>query len=189
VRSRHTRTAGVLAAVALVAVSAIGLRLSDPEDTFDAMSGVPGQPVTINDGELTVTQVRVGTDLVEYQEVRDRTAGMFVVVTVTGAATGPQQLNLASAQLVSKSVHYESYRLTAVTAAPGFQTTTDTVFEVDPVRIDGLTLEMWQNEVISGYQQRVRIPLGITAANAEQWRAAAREHGIEISPSATGAIP
>jgi hypothetical protein len=186
---RHSKLAGVLAAVALVAVSAAGLRLSDPEDTFQVVSGVPGEPLTINDGELTVDRVRVGTALMEYDEVRDRTAGMFVAVTVTGAATGPRQLNLGSAELVSNDVRYKSYRLSAVTAAPGFKTSTDTLFEVDPARIDGLTLEMWQNESISGYQQRVRIPLGLTAANADQWRAAARDHGIEVSLNTTGAIP
>ena len=188
-RFHRSKLAGVLAAVALVAVSATGLRLSDPEDTFEVVSGVPGEPVTINDGELTVDRVRVGTALVEYDAVRDRTAGMFVAVTVTGAATGPKQFNLGSAELVSNDLRYKSYRLTALTAAPGFKTSTDILFEVDPARIDGLTLEMWQNEVISGYQQRVRIPLGITAANAEQWRAAARDPGIEVSSNTTGAIP
>ena len=67
---------------------------------------------------------------------------------------------------------------------------TDIVFEVDPSRVEGLTLEMWRNEVISGYQQRVRIPLGITAANANQWRDAARGWGIDISLSnSTRPIP
>jgi hypothetical protein len=185
-----SKLAGVLAAIALVAVSAVGLRLSDPKGTVDMVSGVLGKPVTINDGELSVDRVRVGTVLTQNDEVRDRTAGMFVAVAVTGAATGPRELSLGSAELVSKDVHYKTYGLTSLVAAPGFKTSTDIVFEVDPARIEGLTLEMWRNEVISGYQQRVRIPLGITAANANQWRDAARGWGIDISLSnSTRPIP
>ena len=185
-----SKLAGVLAAIALVAVSAMGLRLSDPKGTVDMVSGVLGKPVTINDGELSVDRVRVGTVLTQNDEVRDRSAGMFVAVAVTGAATGPRELSLGSAELVSKDVHYKTYGLTSLVAAPGFKTSTDIVFEVDPARIEGLTLEMWRNEVISGYQQRVRIPLGITAANANQWREAARGWGIDVSLSnSTRPIP
>ena len=54
------------------------------------------------------------------------------------------------------------------------QTVSDILFEVDPNQIEDLTLEIWPNEVITGYQQRVRIPLGLKYDNAEQWRAAAR---------------
>lgn len=190
IRFPSSKLAGVVAAIALVAVSAVGLRLSDPKGTVDMVSGVLGKPVTINDGELSVDRVRVGTVLTQNDEVRDRTAGMFVAVAVTGAATGPRELSLGSAELVSKDVHYKTYGLTSLVAAPGFKTSTDIVFEVDPARIEGLTLEMWRNEVISGYQQRVRIPLGITAANANQWRDAARGWGIDISLSnSTRPIP
>ena len=34
-------------------------------------------------------------------------------------------------------------------------------------------------ELLSGYQQRARIHLGITPDNAEQWRAAARDQMLE----------
>jgi hypothetical protein len=87
---------------------------------------------------------------------------LFVAVTVTGAATGPRQLNLGSAELVSNDVRYKSYRLSAVTAAPGFKTSTDTLFEVDPARIDGLTLEMWQTKssraISNGYGSHSESP-------------------------------
>ena len=190
IRFPSSKLAGVVAAIALVAVSAVGLRLSDPKGTVDMVSGVPGKPVTFNDGELSVDRVRVGTVLTQNDEVRDRSAGMFVAVAVTGAATGPRELSLGSAELVSKDVHYKTYGLTSLVAVPGFKTSTDIVFEVDPARIEDLTLEMWRNEVISGYQQRVRIPLGITAANANQWRDAARGWGIDISLSnSTRPIP
>jgi hypothetical protein len=76
-----------------------------------------------------------------------------------------------------------------LTVDPGFETSVDIVFEVDPARIDGLTLEIWPSEFISSYQQRVRIDLGITTANAEQWRTAAKDRGIEMSRGTTKAIP
>ena len=70
IRFPSSELAGVLAAIALVAVSAVGLRLSDPRGTVDMVSGVPGKPVTINDGELSVDRVRVGTVLTQNDEVR-----------------------------------------------------------------------------------------------------------------------
>jgi hypothetical protein len=109
---------------------------------------------------------------------------------VTAAATGPEQLKRGSARLLSRQVHYDSYQIAGgINASPGFQVSADTLFEVDPAQIDDLALELWPDEVISGYQQRVRIKLGVTAANADQWRAAARDHGIEISRVTTRAIP
>jgi hypothetical protein len=115
---------------------------------------------------------------------------MFVAITVTGAATGPKDLKLTEARLLSKQVRYDSYEiLGGVIASPGFQTSVDMVFEVDPAQIRDLTLEMWPNEAISGYQERLRITLGITADNAEHWRAAAQGQVVKVSRPTTRAIP
>ena len=177
----RTKLTGVLAAIALIGLSAVGLQLSEPEK-FQVISGMPGETVKINNGEVSVTQIRVGTFIEEYDQIGDRTPGMFVAVHVTGAATGPKELKLTEARLLSKDVRYERYKIAGgLNISPGFQTSFDTVFEVDPAQIDDLTIEMWANEVISGYQQRVQIKLGVTAANAEQWRAAARTTGIEVA--------
>ena len=186
----RSKLMGVLAVIALIGLSAIGLRLSEPDEKFQVITGDFGEPVKINNGEVSVTQVRVGSFLREDDLITDRTAGMFVAVTVTAAATGPEQLKLGSARLLSRQVHYDSYQIAGgINASPGFQVSADTLFEVDPAQIDDLALELWPDEVISGYQQRVRIKLGVTAANADQWRAAARDHGIEISRVTTRAIP
>jgi hypothetical protein len=61
---------------------------------------------------------------------------------------------------------------------PGFQATHDAVFEVDPVTIDHLTLELYPVERVSGFTERTRIHLGITPGNAEQWRAAGQDQPI-----------
>ena len=186
----RSKLVGVLAAIAFVGLAAVGLRLSEPEEKFQVINGVAGETVKINNGDVTVTRVRVGTFLSEYDQIADRTPGMFVVVTVTGAATGPKDLNLTQARLLSKQVRYDDYKtLGGFVASPGFQISVDEVFEVDPAQIDDLTLEMWPTESISGYQEHVRIKLGISADNAEQWRAAARDRGIEVSRATTRAIP
>ena len=179
----------VLLAVALVGLSAAGLRLSEPEEKpFEAVTGVVGEPVKINNGEVTVTRIRVGDAIRQYGEIRDQTAGMFVAVTVTGAATGPKPLELQKVRLLSGEVSYEGFELSAgFTAQPGFQTSVESVFEVDPGQIDDLTLELRSNEIISGYQQRVRIGLGVTPAIAAQWRAAS-EGVLEPATDTTRAI-
>jgi hypothetical protein len=189
---RRTRSTwvGVLAAIALVALSAIGLRLSDPdEQKFQVINGVVGQPVKVNDGEVTVTDIRTGTVLKQFGQIKDSTDGMYMVIRVTGAATGPRPLELNAARLLSGDVRYEGYQTsTGVNPQPGFQTTVDVVFEVAPAQIDGLTLEIGSNEILHGYQQRARINLGITPANADQWRSGSKGL-IEPVDNTTRAIP
>ena len=99
---------------------------------------------------------------------------MFVVVEVRLAATENRAVSLTSPQLLTRDGRdvrcpYNSSLLKAVS---GFRTTNDVVFEVDPRHIDDLTLLLWESEVVFQYQQRARIHLGITPANAEQWRQA-----------------
>jgi hypothetical protein len=94
-----------------------------------------------------------------------------------------------AARLLSGDVRYEGYQLSSgVNSDPGFQTSVDGVFEVDPAQIDDLTLEMGSNEILYGYQQRVRIKLDVTRANAEEWRAAG-QGVIELAAMTTRAIP
>jgi hypothetical protein len=180
----------ILVAIALVGLSAAGLRLSEPdEQRAEIVKGVIGQPAKINNGEITVSDVKVGTVLKQFGEISDRTDGMFVAVTITGAATGPKPLKVGAARLLSGDVRYEGYQLGAgVNAEPGFQTTVDSVFEVDPHQIDDLTLELGSNEVLHGYQQHVQIRLGVTPSSAERWREVA--NGVlEPTTSTTRAIP
>lgn len=186
----QSKMLAALTAIALVALAAVGLRLSDPDEKkSEVINGVIGKPVKVNDGEVAVTRVKVGTALKRYGEIQDSTPGMFVAVSVTGAATGPKRLEMNAARLVSGDVRYEGYQLSSgVNSDPGFQTSLDGVFEVDPSQIDDLTLEMGSNEILHGYQQHVRIKLGVTHANAEEWRAAALGV-IEPATMTTRAIP
>jgi hypothetical protein len=111
VRMAQFRWVGVLAAIALVAISSIGPRLSDPEEQrFQVVNGVVGEPVKVNNGEVTVTQLRVGTILKQFGQIQDGTDGMFMVIRVTGAATGPKPLELNAARLLSGDFRYEGYQ-------------------------------------------------------------------------------
>jgi hypothetical protein len=117
----RSKMLGALAAITLVAVSAVGLRVSDPDEKkSEVIDGVIGKPVKVNDGEVTVTQVKVGTILKQYGEIQDSTDGMFVAVSVTGAATGSKRLEFNAARLLSGDVRYEGYQLSSgVNSDPG----------------------------------------------------------------------
>ena len=116
---------------------------------------------------------------------------MFVVVHVDAEATGPDKLSLQSATLLADGgLSYGTYdALAGVSAETGFAVSTDVTFEVDPARIDDLTLELYETEYISGYQQRLRIHLGVTAGNADRWRAAAKDQVLTPVDASTRAIP
>lgn len=174
--SRRTvwRTRLVTLAIVLgcVVLATVGIRVSERDEGFQVVRAKLGSTVSINEGEVTVDNVRVGDRLFEDGAVTDQTPGMFVVVQVTAAATRSDSLVLSQSQLLSGDRVYKVYSaLSNITVVPGFETEQDLVFEVDPQRIDGLTLEMWRLEVVSGYHQRVRVPLGISSRNADDWRA------------------
>jgi hypothetical protein len=132
-----------LITIGCVVLAAIGLRVSEPNDNFQVVRGRLGAPVAVNEGEVSVADLRVGNALLQNGVVTYRTAGMFVVVDVTAAAPDREALVLGSARLLSGDRVYLPYTtLTSLSAVPGFQSSSDLVFEVDPTRIDGLTLEL-----------------------------------------------
>jgi hypothetical protein len=173
---------GVLVALACVGVSAVGLRVNDPPE-FSYVDGVRNRSVSIDDAELTVGEVRVGTRLVDGASEAE-TTGMFVVVDATLAVPGPRSVYLNAAKLVTADRTYDRWSSAGLNADPGFRHQVELVFEVDPAQIDDLTLETWAAGVVHGYYQRARIHLGITADNAEQWRRAAE--GQQLEPDEFG---
>ncbi len=194
--SLRSRLLALSITLGCVLLAAGGLAISKPEGTsegqsFQIVKGTLGQPVSINEGEVLVSRLRVGRALTQNGEVKSRTAGMFVVVTVVGSASGPSSIKLGSFRLLSKKRVYLPYSvLISVNAEPGFQSSVDLAFEVDPKRIDDLMLEAWGTEVLVGYHQRVRVPLGITTRNAQRWRDAAPSQILETRPfSETRVIP
>ena len=170
----------LLVAIVLVALAAVGLRLSDNEDNFQVVRGVLGQTVAVHGGTVTASQVRVGTTLVRSDKVNARTPGLFVVVRVQIAATGIKRLPTFDARVLSGNRRYQSFGLFRTgNTEPGLEASVDAVFEVDPATIDHLTLEVYPFELVSGFTQHVRIHLGITPGNADEWRAAGRDQLIE----------
>lgn len=181
---RRSKVIAVVVAVLCVAVATVGVRFSQPDNEFEVVRGTVGHASDYNYGKVTVTRVRVGTTLKERDTVAGTTPGMFVVVTVAGAATGSETFRLSTARALTNDAEYASYTSSDyVTAEPGFVATQDFVFEVDPAHISDLTVETWQSEIFRGYHQRLRVHLGITADNAQQWRDAARQQVVELGPA------
>ena len=183
----RSKLLALLVAFACVAVSGAGLQLSESELDYQEVKGVVGTPVSINGGRLVVNNVRVATSISRQGEVETRTAGLFVVASVTLAAPG-QKVSLSSARLLSGTRVYDAYSSWFISADPGFQGRSDAVFEVDPTRIDNLTLELWQTGIVNGYYQRATVFLGITEDNAWQWRDAAKGRSVEIQRFPTSEV-
>ncbi len=188
-RISRDKLVGVVVALACLAFSAVGMKVYDSPE-FMYVDGIRNEPVTIEQSELTVGDVAVGTRLVDDGEVKAETTGMFVVVTATLAVPGSQKVIMNKAQLITRTRTYDSWSGAVLSAGPGFADTEQLVFEVDPGQIDDLTLEIWSAGIVHGFYARGRIHLGITAANAEQWRqaAAGRELPYQISGT-TVALP
>lgn len=179
---QRSRLVRVVVAIALVALAAVGLRLSKGEEggDYQVVRGRVGQPVAVTDGQVTVRDVRVGTALSRRDEVTAVTAGLFVVVRVEIAATGSVKVPLYDARVLVGDRSYESFGGYGTNQVPpGFATEQDLVFELDPAQLADLTLELRPGEVITAYPRRARIHLGITADNAEAWRAAGRDRVLE----------
>ncbi len=176
---QRSRLVRLLVAIALVALAATGLRLSDDKDNFEVVRGVLGQPVPINGGTVTASNVRVGTALVRFDKIDARTPGLFVVVQVQVAATGTKPIPSFDARVLSGHRNYKRFGLFSPgETEPGFTASVDAVFEVDAAAIDDLTLELSPVELASGFTQHTRIHLGITPDNADEWRAAGRAQQI-----------
>lgn len=186
----RTRLPAILLAVACVAVATIGLRLTDtePRRNVEVLAGRFDQVVRIRGGEVRVTAMRFGTALSHDGEVKDRTNGMFVVLTVETSNTGTEQLLLNGTKLLSHDVTYSAYGYGGRLVDPGFRSTSDLSFEVDPEQIDDLTLDIYSAEVIAGYTQHARIRLGVTAATAEPWRASGRGRVVPVAEESRQAI-
>jgi len=188
VRISRDKLVGVLVALACLAFSAIGLKVNDPP-AFTYVDGVRGQAVGIEQAELIVGDVEVGTRLVDRGRVEAQTQGMFVVVRTRLEVPGPQKVSLNSAHLITRDRTYNQWSSNTLRADPGFAQEEELVFEVDPAQIDDLSLEIWAASTVQGFYQRARVHLGITADNADQWRQAAGDRELQPAPGATEALP
>ena len=182
----RSKVLAVLLALLSVAVMAAALRVSEDRLEFQVVQGVPDQTLAVRSGELSAGNVRVGTRLLREGTVLSETKGMYVAVEVRLAATGNRDITLTEPKLLTSDGRtYNTFDSSLLKAVSGFRTVNDAVFEVDPAHVDNLTIQLWEGELVYGYQQRSRIHLGITPGNADQWRAAGRNLGIESRPSET----
>jgi hypothetical protein len=186
---QRSRLARLLVAIALVALAAVGLRLSEGRQDrayeslhqdFETRRGILGEPVAVNGGSITASDVRVGTSLSRRDDVYATTPGLFLVVRVEVAATGTELVRTMDMRLFTRDRRYDSFSHSSTgQAEPGFVASVDGIFEVDPADLADLTLELYPAEVVSGYTQHTWIHLGITPGNAEQWRAAGQNQVVE----------
>lgn len=167
----RTRLVAAVLAVLLVTVAAIADRLSDPDRDFELIR-VPLEVATgYGSGQVRVSDVRIGSEVREGDD-RYPSQGLFVVVNVAVQATGRDSVSTVDSRLLAEGgvTYLPTFGLgSTVTAEPGFETARDLVYEVDPARIDDLTLELWDQGVVYRYYQRTQTPLGITAGNARAW--------------------
>jgi hypothetical protein len=187
-----TRFAQLGVTIAMVALATVGLRLSEEVERFEVVSGVVGETLMVENGQVTATEVRIGNGIKEYGEVGTTTEGAFLMVRVTFAATGSEILHLGEARVRGDDLNYRGYRTTnsgGPRLPPGFEESTDLIFEVDPSRMADLVLDLAPNEFLSGYGEHVRVHLGITAENAAQWQAAAANQPVEPKRERRRALP
>jgi hypothetical protein len=166
----RSRVASTVLAIVLVTVAAIGYRLTDLKSENELVRAPLDQVVAYGGGGVRVSDVRVATTLRQGDDVIS-TKGLFVVVNVALQGTGRDSLLVSDNRLVTRNgATYRSVFVGLVIKTdPGFETARDYVFEVDPHRVDGLTLELWDKGVTYRYYERTQTPLGITADNAAQW--------------------
>lgn len=167
----RARLVSAILAILLVTVAAITQRVSDPDSSYELVRTPLEQVTAYESGAVRVSDVRVGTEL-RQGDTRFPTQGLFVVVNVAVRATGRDDVTAADSQLLTAdgATYLPAFSLgSTVKAHPGFETTRDLVYEVDPTRIDDLTLELWDQGTVYRYYQRTQTPLGITAGNAGAW--------------------
>jgi hypothetical protein len=187
----RSRVLAAVVSVLLVTVAMVAYRLSEPRTRYDLSTAQLDQPVSFGSGRVMVSEVRTGQALHKGDEVTS-SVGLFVVVRVTVQATGRDKITVADSQLQAGGRTYTPVETTTflVSADPGFQSSDDVAFEVDPGSLAGATLTVWDGGFVTRYEQRVQAPLGITSANAERWATAGRESEVTLaSQPETRALP
>jgi len=185
----RSRVAAAVLAILLVTVAAIAYRSSDPDTAYELIRAPLDQVTAYESGQLRVTDVRVGSEIAEGDD-HYRTQGLFVVVDVAVQAVGRDAVVVADSRLRAQAGTYLPAFDPIVRAEPGFETSRAFVYEVDPARLDDLTLELWDEDFVYRYYQRTQTPLGITSANAGQWVQAGRGRTVAVaSAPLTKALP
>ena len=185
---RRSRLVAAVLTILLVTVAAVAEHLSEVSSSYEVVRTPLERTTAYESGEVLVSDVRVGTEVRE-GESRYPTQGLFVVVHVAVRATGRSDVSVPSSQLRAEGgLTYLPASSSIIKADPGFETARDVVFEVDPARIDDLTLELWDQGLTYRYYQRTQTPLGITGTNAKAWVEAGTGRSVVAVRDVTTAI-
>jgi hypothetical protein len=176
VQGKVTKLMAFVVAVICVLVAGVAVKYTPQLNDAQIKRAVVGETVRFYKAEVTVTEVQAGTLLQnEFDETETiESKGLLIALTFAMAAPEEEQ------RLSPKSLHadgdrvYEAIESASMTVPAGFRGTSIFVYEVDPNHIDDLWIEAGAGEIFYAYPQELRIRLGITSANADQWRRAAR---------------
>lgn len=132
--SPPSKLVAALLVVVCVLVAAVAVRVSEPNANYHLQVGRLGEPFRVDEAEVTVSRVRVGTALAVAGEVTARTPGPFVVVAAEMVnIEGREATYLGDHRLLSEHRTYAPYLSgTTLGPDPGYAATIDLAFEVDP---------------------------------------------------------
>ncbi|MGI8768776.1 MAG: hypothetical protein ACR2I1_06675 [Propionibacteriaceae bacterium] len=184
---------GVFALVCII-VSTVALHsfgndsVQDDSRAFKA-TGVVGQTVDVNSGEVTVLDVKVGQTLAGTDGRPEvHSPGVFVGVDVQVACPKEEENPGQTVKLHGGSRTYTEWAAAGVVGPPaGYQTTARMIFEVDPADLNRLVFEAYRGEIIAGYERHAWIDLGL-AGRADQLRAAAAGTTVKKLTQSTDVI-
>ena len=185
----RSRVVAAVLAILLVTAAALAYRLSDPDRDYQLIRAPLDQATAYQSGLLRVSDVRVGSEITMGDD-HYRTQGLFVVINVAAQATRRDAVSVLDSRLRAQGVTYLPAFDPVLVADPGFETSRDLVYEVDPARLDDLTVELWDQGTVYRYYQRTQTPLGITTANARQWAEAGAGRSLRVEDDdVTRALP
>lgn len=176
----RSKIVAVLVLVVCVALCAAAVRSSEALLEYDRVTGTVGTQIDLAGGWLRVDRLRVAQQLTENDVVTASTSGLFVVMRITVATTGTKKLHIGKGSVVTRDRTYGSWSSVSFLPDSGFSTAREVVFEVDPAQIDDLTLWLEPGSIVYQYESHIAVHLGITAANADGWRAAGQGRALRF---------
>lgn len=149
-------TAVLTAAVLVAALGAVPRSLE-----ADLRSGKLDEPVALNEARLAIGTPRVARSIELFAQTTD-TNLIFVVVPVVAECASPHDGSYQF-KLRAGDRSYDPFMAAPLLVPAGFQVGREVVFEIQPTDLEPDTeLIVQPVEFVSGYQQWVSVPLGLS---------------------------
>lgn len=182
---RWVGRAGVTAFV--IAALAVGRVVGDAVPRGDKVMAVPhdvvvavGERAQLRTATVTVDSVTLATSVTdELGHILQQTPGVYVVAEITSVAR-TEGTGVLSASLISadgtRTFDRTRPTLTCLSQPPGMTQTCGVALEIPPEEVEGARLALSTNQFEGRYDDRLVLPLTLTAADAE---AAAQDPAAE----------